>query len=114
VLEGMATLLRGWGCEVLSASSRQGALEAIAQSKLPPDIILADYHLDEETGLEAVTCVRERLGADIPTVFITADHSPEVERELRARGFALLRKPLKAASLRAVMTRFTLRRMAAE
>src|SRR5690606_36544077 len=49
VLEGMATLLRGWGCEVLSASSRQGALEAIAQSKLPPDIILADYHLDEET-----------------------------------------------------------------
>ncbi len=114
VLEGMETLLAGWGCKVLTASSTRGALEAVALSKVQPDIILADYHLDNETGLDAVIRLRETLRADVPTVFITADHSPEVERELRARGFALLRKPLKAAALRAVMTRYVLRRAAAE
>nr|PZN88310.1 MAG: hybrid sensor histidine kinase/response regulator [Pseudomonadota bacterium] len=114
VLEGMGTLLRGWGCEVICAASSDGALEAIAQSRQTPDIILADYHLDGETGLEAVKRVRQHLNSDVPAVFITADHSPEVERELRASGFVLLRKPLKAASLRAIMTRLTLRRVAAE
>lgn len=114
VLEGMETLLAGWGCRVLSASSSRSALDKIAQAKLTPDVILADYHLDDETGLDAVVSVRKAASADIPAVFITADHSPEVERELRERGFALLRKPLKAASLRAVMTQLTLRRVAAE
>lgn len=114
VLEGMETLLVGWGCKVLTASSVCGALEVTRSSALLPDIILADYHLDNETGLDAITSVREALNADIPAVIITADHSPEVERELRARGFGLLRKPLKAAALRAVMNRLALRRVAAE
>ena len=38
----------------------------------------------------------------------------ETNRELRARGFGLLRKPLRAAALRAVMTQYALRRTAAE
>ncbi|MCL4768203.1 MAG: PAS-domain containing protein [Hyphomicrobiaceae bacterium] len=114
VLEGMETLLAGWGCKVLTASSAAGALEVVGRFKAVPDIILADYHLDGETGLQAVLKVREVVGGDLPAVFITADHSPEVERELRSRGFALLRKPLKAAALRAVITRLAMRRVAAE
>src|SRR5690606_34929555 len=114
VLEGMETLLAGWGCNVLSASSSRGAVDKVAQAKLTPDVILADYHLYDETGLEAVVSVRKTLKADIPAIFITSDHAAEVERELRRRGFALLRKPLKAASLRAAMTQLTLRRVAAE
>jgi CheY-like chemotaxis protein len=113
VLEGMETLLAGWGCKVLTASSGKGALDEVSRASVIPDIILADYRQDNETGLDAVTRLREAVRADIPTVFITADHSPEVERELRARGFALLRKPLKAAALRAVMTPYALRRAAA-
>ncbi len=114
VLEGMETLLAGWGCKVLTASSSAGALTAVGGLQAHPDIVLADYHLDGETGLEAVLRVREAVGADLPAIFITADHSPEVERELRSRGFTLLRKPLKAAALRAVMTRHAMRRVAAE
>jgi len=114
VLEGMETLLSGWGCKVLCVSSGSAALDLISQDSVTPDIILADYHLDGETGLEAVLGLREFMKADVPAVFITADHSPEVGRELRSRGFHLLRKPLKAAALRALMTQLTLRRMAAE
>ncbi len=114
VLEGMETLLAGWGCQVLSADSTAGALAAVEDAKCIPDVVLADYHLNSETGLDAVTRLREALQTEVPAVFITADHSPEVERELRARGFGLLRKPLRAAALRAVMTQYALRRTAAE
>ena len=42
-------------------------------------------------------------------IIITADHSAEVQREVRLRGYALLRKPLKAAALRALMYQLTAR-----
>jgi CheY-like chemotaxis protein len=114
VLKGMETLLGGWGCKVLTASSVDGARAAIASSGIP-DVILADYHLDRgATGLDAVTDVRRTAGIELPAIFITADHSPEVERELRMRGFGLLRKPLKAAALRALLNRHAMRRVAAE
>jgi signal transduction histidine kinase len=114
VLEGMQTLLTGWGCRVLTASSVVGALDAIRAPQTAPDVILADYHLDGETGLDAVVAVRNAMRAEVPAIFITADHTPEVERELRAQGFMLLRKPLKAAALRALLNRYALRRAAAE
>ena len=43
-------------------------------------------------------------------IVITADHSAEVQREVRARGYALLRKPLKAAALRALVYQMTRQR----
>jgi hypothetical protein len=46
-------------------------------------------------------------------IIITADHSAEVQREVRKRGYALLRKPLKAAALRALMYQLTLQRAVA-
>jgi Na+/proline symporter/signal transduction histidine kinase len=114
VLEGMQTLLSGWGCHVLAARDVAGAVAAVASSGTVPDVILADYHLDGETGLDAVMAVREAAGAPVPAIVITADHSPEVERDLRRRGLSLLRKPVKAAALRALLTKYALRRAAAE
>jgi len=43
-------------------------------------------------------------------ILITADHSAQVQRAIRARGYALLRKPLKAAALRALMFQMTRQR----
>jgi hypothetical protein len=45
-------------------------------------------------------------------ILITADHSAEVQRAIRARGYALLRKPLKAAALRALMFQMARQRAA--
>jgi CheY-like chemotaxis protein len=98
---------------VLAAHDVASAVAA-ARSASPPDVILADYHLDQETGLEAVIAVRNAVQASIPAIFITADHSPEVQRDLRRQGFTLLRKPVKAAALRALLTQYALRRAAAE
>ena len=43
-------------------------------------------------------------------IVITADHSAELQREARLGGCTLLRKPLKAAALRALMYQLGRRR----
>ncbi len=122
VLAGMHTLLVGWGCGVIAARGIDEAVAALdgdlgdrEKASLPsvPTIIVADYHLDSGTGVDAIMAIRTHVNADVPGVIITADHSPEVQRQLRDLEFTLLRKPLKAAALRAVLMQ-SMRRMAAE
>jgi signal transduction histidine kinase/CheY-like chemotaxis protein len=113
VLRGMQTLLDGWGCRVVTAQSAAEAARRLDESGTGADIILADYHLDDGTGLEAVAALRATARSQAPVIVITADHSAEVQREVRLRGYALLRKPLKAAALRALMYQLTWQRAAA-
>ncbi len=103
VLAGMEALLTGWGCTVMTGPSAAKALRALSEAGRNPDVILADYHLDLGTGPIAVASIREACNLEIPAIIITADHSPEVERDIRSRGLKLLRKPLKAAALRAIL-----------
>jgi CheY-like chemotaxis protein len=113
VLRGMQTLLEGWGCSVVTAHSAAEAVGQLNDSAVTPDIILADYHLDDGTGLEAVAALRGAARSQVPVIVITADHSADVQRQVRLRGFALLRKPLKAAALRALMYQLTWQRAVA-
>jgi CheY-like chemotaxis protein len=67
-----------------------------------PDAILADYHLhDRVEGLDALDELRRV--ADVPGALITADASDTLAAAARARGYALLRKPVKPAALRALL-----------
>ncbi len=115
VLEGMQTLLQGWQCIVTAAPSAAAAIAQIKASSHPIDIILADYHLDAgATGPEAIAALRAHLKADIPAAIITADHSSIVNNELAALDLPVLRKPVKAGALRALLTGLARRQVAAE
>lgn len=114
VLDGMDVLLQGWGCRVQLADSRDQALTVLRGSPEVPHVILADYHLDDGTGVEAVAAIRAETGAEIPAVIISADTSIEVQRDIRHRGLLHLRKPLKAGALRSILMQLVLRRAAAE
>lgn len=103
ILEGMTLLLEGWHCEVATATSANAALEAAGSN--PPDVIIADYHLDDGTGVEAISRIRAYLGATIPALIVTADRSLEVRGEAETNAIALHNKPVKPASLRAYLTR---------
>ena len=111
VLEGMRVLLGKWGCEVATAA---GLAESLAKLDPPPDIVIADYHLDDGDGLTAIAAVRARLGVDLPAVLATADRSVEVRAACAATDVALLHKPLKPAPLRALLTRGLSLKRAAE
>jgi len=113
VLDGMRVMLSGWGCKVITAENAAEALDRLQPGHTKPDIILADYHLDSGTGLDAVAAVRTAARAHTPVIIISADHTPEVQREIRRRGHAFLRKPLKAAALRALMHQLTAQRAVA-
>ena len=115
VLDGMRALLDGWGCHSVMATSTERALARLAEMEVPPSVVLADYHLDAGTGVEAVKAISAAVGRDLPAVIITADRTQEVQREIRQLGLVLLRKPLKAAQLRAILSRISLQlRVAAE
>src|SRR5665647_2643884 len=112
VLDGMETLLQGWGCEVIKAPDLAGALAAISISPAMPNGLLVDYHLDHGNGIEAIVALRERCG-DLPAILITADRSPAVRERAQAEGIQLLHKPLKPAALRALLAQWRVLRVAA-
>ena len=109
VLEGMRSLLEGWACEVLLADDVASAIAAVSTASRKPDFIFADYHLNGATGLETIAAVRAAANAEIPAIIITADHSAEVQRIVRLSDCGLLRKPLKAAALRAMFGQYKLK-----
>ncbi len=114
ILDSMETLLSSWGCRVYKARSTPEAVDLVRRGVVEPEVILADYHLDDGTGLEAIDAVCNEVGHDITAIVITADHTPEVQGDVRQKGLQLLRKPLKPAALRAVMAQARLQRAAAE
>jgi len=114
ILDGMETMLGGWGCRTLTAADLTEALAAIDGSGLEPDGLLVDYHLDGANGIAAIAELRRRLGRHVPAIVITADHSLHVRDEARAEGAHLFNKPVKPASLRALITQWRVQRVAAE
>jgi CheY-like chemotaxis protein len=112
VLDGMETLLHGWGCAVIKAPDLESALAAIAQSPVMPNGLLIDYHLDHGNGIEAIVALRARCG-NLPAILITADRSPAVRERARAEGIQMLNKPLKPAALRALLAQWRMLRVAA-
>lgn len=99
ILEGMELLIGGWGCAVETAAS----LEQVATVETVPDVIFADYHLDDGFGTDAIVALRRRWGADIPGLLLTADRTPEVRARAEAERIAVQNKPIKPAQLRAYL-----------
>jgi CheY-like chemotaxis protein len=99
----MKTLLTGWDAEVIAAADPDAALEAIGTSGQVVTGLLVDYHLDRGNGVAAIREIRRRFGDNIPAILITADRSPHVRATAREENIAVLNKPVKPASLRALL-----------
>ncbi len=99
ILDGMRILLARWQAVAIPAATVDEALERMADSA--PQAMLVDYHLhDRMDGLDALDALRAAGGA-IPGALLTADGRDELKRQARLRGYRLLTKPVKPASLRA-------------
>jgi Na+/proline symporter/signal transduction histidine kinase len=113
ILDGMRMLLTGWGCTVLTASGPKEA-QAALRGKNRPDVIIADYHLDDADGLEVITSLRWKLGSETPAILLTADRSLPVREAAAEKAVHVLNKPLKPAALRALLAQWRATRTAAE
>ena len=113
ILDGMRTLLTAWDAHVIAVSEPEAAIAAIAASDLPVTGLLVDYHLDRGNGLGAIREIRHRFGDQIPAILITADRSPHVRMAAAQDDVAVLNKPLKPASLRALLGQWRTRQLVA-
>jgi signal transduction histidine kinase/ActR/RegA family two-component response regulator len=111
IVEGLRALLSGWGVEVVSATSSAEALHAIKASPTF-DAVLADYHINDEDGIELVAALRLAVGEHVPAILITADRSVRVRDLAVSQGMIYMRKPVKPAALRAALSQVTLRKAA--
>ncbi|HTJ58470.1 MAG TPA: ATP-binding protein [Devosiaceae bacterium] len=107
ILEAMAGLLRGWGCNVQLARSLRDLSRGRLLEGWLPDLVLMDYHLDQTSGLDAIEWLRQNVGGHLPAALLTADRSPQVRVLAEARGVTVITKPVKPAALRATIAALT-------
>ena len=102
--EAAEGLLAQWGCRVMSVSSGKAAYDLLPAGAAPPAVIISDYRLGaNELGTDVVQAIRARLGFEVPAVIVSADSSAASCQAITAARLHLLRKPLKAAQLRALL-----------
>jgi Na+/proline symporter/signal transduction histidine kinase len=113
ILDGMKTLLTAWDAEVIAVATPDAAIEAIETAGERVTGLLVDYHLDRGNGLAAIREIRRRFGKNIPAILITADRSPHVRAAAREEKIVVLNKPVKPASLRALLGQWRAQQMVA-
>lgn len=100
ILEGVKALLGQWGVEVITATTID---EALASMQFQPHVLLVDYHLhDRLNGLDGLDLLRQDA-KHIHGALFTADGSDQLKLDARQRGYLVLTKPVKPASLRSFL-----------
>ncbi|MDX1633304.1 MAG: NahK/ErcS family hybrid sensor histidine kinase/response regulator [Marinobacter sp.] len=111
ICSGMATLLEGWGCRVVTAVSLEDLEAQVDLAGSRCDVILADYHLDnDENGVDVVAEVNRRRATEVPVLMITANYSNDLKQHIRSQGYLLMNKPVKPLKLRSALNHLLQRR----
>jgi DNA-binding response OmpR family regulator len=76
------------------AKNRAEALRIAGQSK--PQLILADYKLKGDTGVDVVKAIRENMDADV--IYVTAH--PDAVAAQGEKGDLIISKPFNSRSVR--------------
>jgi len=104
ILEGMESLLKGWGCSVETGLGIVDVQKEPAAATPSPDLIIIDYHLDDgENGIDGIAILRQLMGADLPAIVISADRTEEIKTAVEEKGLYLMNKPVRPARLRALI-----------
>jgi signal transduction histidine kinase/Na+/proline symporter len=101
----VAELLRSWQMNVIAVGQPAEALHATQQG-LKPDLLLFDYHLDNNATGVAVACqLAERYKLNVPVIIHSADHNEHIRENAVNAGFYFLLKPLKPVALKKLFQR---------
>ncbi|MFK7891968.1 MAG: hybrid sensor histidine kinase/response regulator [Granulosicoccus sp.] len=105
-LQALEALLRQWKCELRLASSMREAMSALSSEQAwLPDVIIADQHLDNnEQGTSVLRVLRQLTGRRIPAIIVTANPSDAIWRMAEQGRIDVMRKPVKPAQLRALLS----------
>lgn len=105
ILAGLDSLLSRWQCEVICAKDLADARIKLGLKGVAPDIVLADFHLDDgQNGVDAMDSIRALYGQDLPGILITANTRKELMEDVQRRGYHYMAKMIKPAALRALIS----------
>lgn len=101
VLFATTQKLENWGASVLGAHGTRAAIRLVRDIGMAPDIILADYQLDDsDNGIRSITALRRLAKSEIPAIMITADRSDKLLQAGQKHNFSVLTKPVHLSRLR--------------
>ena len=101
VLFATTQKLESWGASVLGAHGTREAIQLVREIGMAPDIILADYQLDDtDDGIKSITALRNLVESEIPAIMITADSSEWLLQAGQKHNFSVLTKPVHLSRLR--------------
>ena len=95
----LTLMLETWGMQVLDFNNHEEASALLREIGVAPDVIIADYQLDENRlGTDAASHINTEFGP-LPVCIISADRSIELAETCTNRGFALIHKPIDTNKL---------------
>ncbi|MDQ3205798.1 MAG: PAS domain-containing hybrid sensor histidine kinase/response regulator [Pseudomonadota bacterium] len=102
-LAALSEVLRGWGCDVATASDGDSAQVCLERSQA--SLWLLDYHLDDgDTGVALASRLARSFGPR-PALILSADTGGFVRSAVLEAGLSLLSKPAKPLALKSVLDR---------
>jgi CheY-like chemotaxis protein len=100
----LEAILTEWGYQTLTAVSAEEAVAQVRELNRRPDIIIADYRLqDGRTGTEAILAVRTLFDHPIPGLILTGETDPKFLRECTGHGVGIAHKPVMPSQLGRVL-----------
>ena len=104
ICNGMQKLLGAWGCDVVCALSQSDLLEKVDIDEASPDILIADYHLDDGiNGIDMVGELEQKLKKLPQVLMITANYTPVLSSRVKDLGYFLQNKPVRPMKLKTTL-----------
>jgi signal transduction histidine kinase/ActR/RegA family two-component response regulator len=104
VAAAQAAMFEGWGFTVRVAHNIDAVLHHLKTST--PDMIISDYQLsNEQTGLEAIELIRNKVSQSIPAAILTGNTRPDIVKTLSEQSIPVLYKPVQALALKALIVK---------
>ncbi len=104
ICEGMQTLLSAWGCEVTCALSLEELISMVDVSSNTPDVLIADYHLDDGVnGIDMVAELEAMLKRLPQVLMITANYTPDLSAKAKRLGYFMQNKPVRPMKLKTTL-----------
>lgn len=100
VRDSMQQLLEHLGATVFSASSGDALLAMLRRGDIYPDLIISDYRLHDESGLDVIREARMAFGDSLPALLVTGDTDRDDVMRIRRAGVPVLFKPFGINELR--------------
>ena len=99
------SLLQSWAVQIVDADDVDGLDAALqARGNPTPALLLIDYQLAAENGLDCVERLRSRPGwRNVPAVLVTGAIERHIEDRAQALGMEVLYKPVRPARLRRIL-----------